>query len=169
MVTKDRSQLSQLSRPVQLDYRLRSHIQRADVTPVSARTPWWNHVETWAYDYGMKPVLEIWLDDRSAPVIIRMVGVLDQRTTGSLLTLVDDLFAQGARQFLVDAGDLLIGDALGRNELTQFQRHTRQAGGSVTWEGVDFGQPRRCGLGEVNTLRLSARSGESRLMAVDLD
>ena len=76
--------LSQLSRPVQLDYRLRSHVQRADVTPVSARTPWWNHVETWAYDYGMKPVLEIWLDDRSAPVIIRMVGVLDQRTTGSL-------------------------------------------------------------------------------------
>jgi hypothetical protein len=123
-------------------------------------------VERGAYDDGMKPVLEIWLDDRSAPAIIRMAGVLDQRTTGSLLTIVDDLFEQGARHFLVDAGDLAIGDASGADELTRFQRRTRQAGGSVTWEGVDFGQPRRCGLGEVNTLRLSAQL-RAKLKAVE--
>jgi hypothetical protein len=169
MVAKDRSQLPQLSRPKQLDYRLRSPARRVDVTPVSARTPWWNCVETWEYDDGIKPVLEIWLDDRSAPAIIRMAGVLDQRTTGSLLTLVDDLFAQGTRHFLVDAGDLAIGDASGANELTRFQRRTRQAGGSVTWEGVDFGHPRRCRFGEVINVRLSARSMDAKLMAVDLD
>ena len=124
---------------------------------------------TRAYDDGTRPVLEIWLDDRTAPAIIRMAGILDQRTTGSLLSLVDDLFAQGVRHFLVDAGDLLIGDAVGGTELTRFQRRTRQAGGSVTWEGVDFDRPQRCGLGEVNALRLSAKSGESRSMAVELN
>jgi hypothetical protein len=169
MDTKDRSRLPQLDRPVQFDDRLRSDAPRVDVTPVSARTPWWNCGEGWGYDNGIKPVLEIWLDDRSAPAIIRMAGVLDQRTTGSLLTLVDGLFAQGARHFLVDAGNLAIGDASGANELTQFQRRTRQAGGSVAWEGVDFSQPRRCRLEEAINVRLSGRSGESRLMAVDLD
>jgi anti-anti-sigma regulatory factor len=168
MATKERVRTPQRSGPIELGYRLSSNAERADITPVSARTPWWTHVDTWPCDDGMEPILEIWLDDRSAPAIIRMAGVLDQRTKRSLLSLVDHLFAQGARHFLVDAGDLEIGDASGANELTMLQRRTREAGGSVTWEGVDFGQPRRCGLGEVINPRLSARSGESRLIAVDL-
>jgi hypothetical protein len=143
MVAKDDAYLSQWSSRTQLDYYLHSNAQRIHVAPADGRTPWWAQMDRTVCDDGMEPALEIWLDDRAPPAIIRMTGVLDQSSKQSLLSLVDDLFGQGIRHFLVDAGDLQIGDASGANELTVFQRRTREAGGSLSWEGVDFGQPRR--------------------------
>jgi hypothetical protein len=43
---------------------------------------------------------------------------------------------------MIDAGAVEIGDAPGAKALMKFRRRTREVGGSLTWEGVDFDQPR---------------------------
>jgi hypothetical protein len=143
MFAKDYAQLPQWSTPTQLGYCMHSSAQGIELAPADGRTPWWSRTDGSVCDDGTEAVLEIWLDDRAPPAIIRLAGVLDQSTIRTLLSLVDGLFVKGVRHFLVDAGDLEIGDASGANELTVFQRRTREAGGSLHWEGLDVGQPRR--------------------------
>jgi hypothetical protein len=101
----------------------------------------------------MEPALEIWLDTRSLPAIIRLAGLLDGTTRRSLQSAVEHLFVLGFRDFEVDAGGLAIGDASGASELTMFQRRTREVGGSLEWIGLDFGSLRRYDIREFITLR----------------
>jgi anti-anti-sigma regulatory factor len=89
----------------------------------------------------MDPELEIWIDDHTSPVVIRMSGVLGSSTSQSFLTLMDSVLAKGVRRILMDAGALEITDAWGASALTVLQRRMRDAGGALTWEGVDLGTP----------------------------
>jgi hypothetical protein len=95
-----------------------------------------------ACDRCMRPGLEIWIDKRMSPAIIRLTGVLDQTTEGRLLRFMDELLIEGVRDLVMDAGRVEIGDAAGASALTRIQRRTREVGGSLKWEGVDFNQPR---------------------------
>jgi STAS domain len=93
----------------------------------------------------MRPALEIWIDESTSPAIIRLTGVLDQTTEGTFLRFMDELLVEGVRDLLMDAGRVEIGDAAGASALTRLQRRMREVGGSLTWEGVDFNQPRHHG------------------------
>ena len=115
----------------------------------------------------MEPALEIWLDTRSLPAIIRLAGLLDGRTRRSLQSVVEHLFVLGIRDFEVEAGDLAIGDASGASELTMFQRRTREAGGSLEWTGLDFGSLRRYDIRESITLRSHGIMVGSRASSFD--
>jgi anti-anti-sigma regulatory factor len=86
----------------------------------------------------MDPVLEVWIEDHTSPVRICLAGLLDSSTSASLLSLTEQLICEGAKDFVVDAGALEIGDAPGANALTIFQRRARHEGGSLSWEGLDF-------------------------------
>jgi anti-anti-sigma regulatory factor len=102
----------------------------------------WTSSEGSACDRFMRPALEIWIDERTSPAIIRLTGVLDQTTEGTFLRFMDELLVEGVRDLLMDAGRVEIGDASGASALTRLQRRTRELGGSLSWEGVDFNQPR---------------------------
>jgi hypothetical protein len=167
MVAKDSPQFRQTGRPTHVDYCTPSDTRRVAEPPVAARSPWWTHVETRAPDEGMEPALEIWLDTRSLPAIIRLAGLLDGRTRRSLLSVVEHLFVLGIRHFQVDAGELAIGDASGASELTMFQRRTREAGGSLDWIGLDFGSLGRHDIRESIPLRSHGIIIGSRASSLD--
>jgi anti-anti-sigma regulatory factor len=118
-----------------------------------------------ARDAGMDPIMELWVDDRKRPVRISMVGRLDSSTSPSLLALLDQLLAEGVRQFLMDAGELDIGDAWGATALSVLQQCARDAGWSLIWEGLHL-SPRNP-LARGNTLEtkseISSRPPRSTL------
>jgi anti-anti-sigma regulatory factor len=101
----------------------------------------WTSSEGSACDRCMRPALEIRIDERTSPAIIRLTGVLDQTTVKTFLRFMDELLVDGVRNFVMDAGRVEIGDAAGASALTRLQRRTREVGGSLTWEGVDSDQP----------------------------
>jgi anti-anti-sigma regulatory factor len=102
----------------------------------------WTSSEGSVCDRCMRSALEIWIDERTSPAIVRLTGVLDQTTEATFLRFMDELLVEGVRDLLMDAGRVEIGDAAGASALTRLQRRTRELGGSLTWEGVDFNQPR---------------------------
>jgi hypothetical protein len=91
---------------------------------------------------GAGAALEIWLEDRELPVIVRLVGVLDRSTGASVLSIVGDLILEGVRLFLIDTERVEIADAAGAAALALCQRRVREARGVFDWDGVEFG--RRC-------------------------
>jgi hypothetical protein len=93
-----------------------------------------------ARDDKMDPVLEIWVEDDRSPVLVRLVGTLDQTTSASLLSVMNDLFTEGCRQLLVDLAGADIA-ASGGTTLAVCQRRARESGGSLLWDGVHFGPP----------------------------
>jgi hypothetical protein len=117
-----------------------SHSSRIASPPKAETTEGWSTHGSRAIDPGMEPVMEVWIDDRTSPVTIRLMGLLDSSTSPSLLALFNELLGNGAKDFLLDAGGLEIGDGWGATALTVLQRRARGAGGSLRWEGVDFGQ-----------------------------
>jgi hypothetical protein len=163
VTTNQTAQFPRRSSPPSRD-RPRFGAQRGEVTSVERGTPWWTSLDSSASDDRMDPDLEVWVDERATPVIIRMTGVLDSSTNQSLLSLMEQLLVEGKCHFIVDAGEVEIGDAWGASALTVFQRRTREAGGSLTWEGVDFGPP-RCGSAKVSTSRRrwSSRRGSGKV------
>jgi anti-anti-sigma regulatory factor len=110
-----------------------------EVSTSKEATPWWTLPGRSKCELGMDPDLEIWIDDRTSPVVICMAGVLDSSTSQSFLTLMDSLLAKGVRQILMDAGALEVADAWGASALTVLQRRARDAGGSLMWEGLELG------------------------------
>jgi anti-anti-sigma regulatory factor len=102
------------------------------------RVPWWTTSGPLVCDPYMCPALEIWIDKCPSPTAIRLSGILDGSTEGTFLRLMDDLLAEGVRHLIIDAAAVEIGDPSGAEALMKFLRRTREAGGSLTWEGVDF-------------------------------
>jgi hypothetical protein len=121
------------------DGELQSVFSQITSSPEVVTTELRNTHVSRAREAGMDPAMELWVDDRTMPVRIRMAGRLDSSTSPSLLALLDQLLAEGVRQFLMDAGELDIGDAWGATALTACQRRARDAGGSLIWEGVELG------------------------------
>jgi anti-anti-sigma regulatory factor len=94
------------------------------------------------FDGCMRPTLEIWIDEFTSPVTIRLAGVLDRTTEIPFLRFIDELLVGGVRHLMIDAGAVEVGDVSGASALAKLQRRTSAQGGSLTWEGVDFNQPR---------------------------
>jgi anti-anti-sigma regulatory factor len=90
----------------------------------------------------VRPALEIWIDERTSPAIVRLAGVLDQTTEETFLRSMDELLVEGVLDLVMDAGRVEIGDVGGASALTRLQRRTRELGGSLTWEGIDANEPR---------------------------
>jgi hypothetical protein len=131
--------LPRWGRSVSLGVEFQSICSPIAFPPDAATTEHRNMQGSRAREEGMEPVMELWVDDRILPVRIRMAGRLDASTSPSLLALLDELLAEGVRRFVMDAGELDIGDVWGATALTVFQRRARDAEGSLIWEGFGLG------------------------------
>jgi hypothetical protein len=105
-------------------------------------------------DHTLGADLKIWIDDRITPVMIRLAGVLDWSTHRSLLSAVEEFLVGGVRHFIIDAGELDIGDAWGASALILFQQRIREWRGSLGWEGFDSDRTGRWSAQEVNSCRI---------------
>jgi STAS domain len=94
------------------------------------------------WDTSVRPALEIWIDDLTSPATIRLEGVLDRTTEGPFLRFIDELLLEGVRHLMIDAGAVEVGDVSGASALTKLRGRIGELGGSLTWEGLDFHQPR---------------------------
>jgi STAS domain/NAD dependent epimerase/dehydratase family len=94
------------------------------------------------WDTSVHPALEIWIDEFTSPATIRLEGVLDRTTEGPFLRFIDELLLEGVRHLMIDAGAVEVGDVSGANALAKLRGRIGELGGSLTWEGLDFNQPR---------------------------
>jgi hypothetical protein len=85
----------------------------------------------------MDPVLEISIDDSRSPVIVELVGALDQSTRVWLMSRMEALLSEGIRDFVMDLRRAVV-DAPGALALVLCQRRVRETGGTLLWEGVRF-------------------------------
>ena len=92
-------------------------------------------IVSWMSDNQLDPMLEITVHDRQIPVSIRLIGMLNRASGRSLLSMVDDLIAEGARFFVMDAGGVAV-DSGGRAALARCQRHVREAGGMLVCQAL---------------------------------
>jgi hypothetical protein len=88
-------------------------------------------------DQSADAELEVRIDDRTKPAMIRLAGVLDWSTQRSFFSAVERLFVVGAVNCVVDAGSLGIGDAWGASALILFHQRLREEGASLAWAGLD--------------------------------
>jgi hypothetical protein len=79
----------------------------------------------------MDPVLEIWVDDDTSPVSLRLRGLLNSTTRVPFLSLMGELLENGARRFLIDIRDVHVGEPGGRELLALRQRQVCDAGGTL--------------------------------------
>jgi hypothetical protein len=105
-------------------------------------------------DHRLGADLKMWIDDRITPVMIRLTGVLDWSTHRSLLSAVEEFLVGGALHFIVDAGELDIGDAWGASALILFQQRIREWRGSLTWEGFYSDRTGRWTAQEMSSCRI---------------
>ena len=119
--------------------------------------PWWTTSGGWVSDPSMCPALEIRIDQCTSPATICLTGLLDGTTEGTFLRVMDELLAEGVRHLMIDAGAVEVGDASGASALTKLQRRTREVGGSLRWEGVDFNEP-SCRVSEATIPSMSSSS-----------
>lgn len=75
--------------------------------------------------------LEIWIDVERVPVIIRLAGTLDDATGGNLVSVVEELIADGCRDFELQAPALLVSDHGGIGMLMELQQAVRSSGGRL--------------------------------------
>ena len=85
--------------------------------------------------------LRMFIEDRATPVMVRLAGMLEWSTHGPFLSAMEELLVGGVLLFVLDAGELEIGDAWGASALILFQQRLRECGGSLTWEGFDADRP----------------------------
>ena len=75
--------------------------------------------------------LELWIDVERVPVVIRLAGTLDRATGGNLASVVDELLADGYRDFELQALALLVSDHGGVGLLMELQQAVRSSGGRL--------------------------------------
>jgi hypothetical protein len=83
--------------------------------------------------WGMDAALELWVDTETKPVSIRLAGVLDHFTCTSVGPIVEELLAEGYRDFMVTIDGLETSDATGFCTLLGMLRLVTAAGGSLHW------------------------------------
>ena len=83
--------------------------------------------------WKMDPVLELWVNVKTVPVTVRMAGVLDGMTCNSVMPIIEELLAEGRRDFAIQVDDLDPPDEAGFLSLAGIERMVKDAGGSVSW------------------------------------
>ena len=83
--------------------------------------------------WKMDPVLELWVNVETVPVTVRMAGVLDGMTCTSVLPIIEELLAEGRRDFAMRVDELDPPDEAGFLSLAGIERMVKDAGGSVSW------------------------------------
>jgi hypothetical protein len=81
--------------------------------------------------------LEIWIDTRSDPVVIRLAGVLDGSTGANLVGVVGDCVAEGRRNFDLDTGSLRIARS-GWAVVDRMRAQVHAAGGRLRWDSASI-------------------------------
>jgi hypothetical protein len=83
--------------------------------------------------WKMDPVLELWVNVKTVPVTVRMAVVLDGMTCNSVMPIIEELLAEGRRDFAIQVDDLDPPDEAGFLSLAGIERMVKDAGGSVSW------------------------------------
>ena len=79
--------------------------------------------------------LEIWIGVERVPVIIRLAGTLDEATGSNLVSVVEELIADGSREFELQIPTLSVSDPGGLDLLVELQRVVHASGGRLLWDG----------------------------------
>ena len=91
----------------------------------------------------MDPVLELWLDSTSQPVLLRCAGRLESSTVGPFKRAVAELLRCSRKTMVLDIGSLQIADEEARGSLVAAECSARQAGITLMWCGVPATDLRR--------------------------
>jgi hypothetical protein len=104
----------------------------------SARTPWWSHNHLSLDGAIADAALQVWLDERTSQVIMRVEGLLNEATERFLLARMGEVLGNGARQIVVDTSAMDIGDVWGAGALVVCKRLAHVLGAELLWEGLDI-------------------------------
>jgi hypothetical protein len=84
--------------------------------------------------WGTDVALEIWIDVERVPVTIRLAGTLDEATGSTLFSVVEELIADGSREFELQTPTMSVSDPGGLDLLADLQRVVHSAGGRLLWD-----------------------------------
>jgi len=79
--------------------------------------------------------LEMWIDVRSDPVVIRLAGVLDESTGANLVDVVGGCMAEGRWDFDLDTSSLRIARS-GWAVVNRMREQIHAAGGQLRWDSA---------------------------------
>jgi len=79
--------------------------------------------------------LEMWIDVRSDPVVIRLAGVLDESTGANLVDVVGGCMAEGRWNFDLDTTSLRIARS-GWAVVNRMREQVHAAGGQLRWDSA---------------------------------
>ena len=78
--------------------------------------------------------LEVWIDIEHRPASIRLAGTLDGATTVDLISVVEELMANGHRSFVLDTRGLSMRGQEGTDALIALRDCVQRSGGQLTVE-----------------------------------
>lgn len=78
--------------------------------------------------------LEVWIDIEHRPASIRLAGTLDGATTADLISVVEELMADGHRSFVLDTRALSVRGQDGTDALLTLRDCVQRRGGQLTAE-----------------------------------
>lgn len=84
-------------------------------------------------DWKMDPVLELWVDVQTTPVIIRLRGTIDGQTGTNVRRVVEELLDEGYNSIAIEIDELEQPSAVAYSALGAIEELVRQAGGSLRW------------------------------------
>lgn len=107
-------------------------------TPGTSHTGRWSDQESRIPGHSsggwrMEPVLELWVDVERTPVTIRLAGKLDEATSASVVPIIEELVAEGHRDFAMQVDELEPLCSSGHSILVRMGHLLNRAGGSVSW------------------------------------
>ena len=79
--------------------------------------------------------LEIWIDVEQVPVTIQLAGTLAHATGSNVVSVVEELIADGCRDFELQTSGLIVSDAGGADFLVDLERVVQSCGGHLLWGG----------------------------------
>ena len=83
--------------------------------------------------------LELWVDVSRQPVSVRLAGTLDGSTAVNLVAVVEELIAEGVREFDLQTAGLRVVGPEGAGALEALELLVRRAGGRLTCDGAFIG------------------------------
>jgi hypothetical protein len=83
--------------------------------------------------WKMDPVLELWVNVETTPVTVRLAGILDELTCVSVVPIIEDLLAEGHREFAMQIEEVKPLCASGYASLVRIVLLVTRARGSVSW------------------------------------
>ncbi|HZM56556.1 MAG TPA: hypothetical protein VFC03_16165 [Acidimicrobiales bacterium] len=83
--------------------------------------------------------LELWVDVGRRPVGVRLAGTLDGSTAVNLLAVVEELIAEGVREFDLRTAALRVAGPDGADALRELEQLVQRSGGRLTRDGAAIG------------------------------